>query len=533
MRSALYVGWLIAGVMASVAMLWGTSWPLGIPGEWVWPRLPADEATWANLWLAGGLATGYAAVVLAAASRLQSRKVLRLETAAWLAALVMMAFAWLWCVQETAPPAGSLGKAPFVLFYPASSGYFTLVREIPPSQFPAFLRGYEALMRQGDVLHIGTHPPGLFCAFEGLAALVDALPLLRGLDVLQPESVRESFAVLAENTAQSEAPLQPREARILWLAILTGQSLAAISVVPFYAVLRWTQSRAAAYLGASLWPTVPAVAIFLPKSDAIYPVLSLTIVWLAVESWRRWQAAVPEDRSVVAVSGRLTRAIVCGVAAGVCAWLGLFLSLAFVPVLVFVALFGLLDVWRKRRRIQEWVGWLLPMLVGFALPALLLYLTTGLNLLTVWWLNYLNHAGFYAQYPRHYFGWLWRNPLELTLAVGWPVMASACYTGGIWIVSSIQQRLSPQHWPARALAAAVGGGVWAMLWLSGKNSGEAARLWLLLMPGVVWLAAHGGGKPDQVMPSDSFAYLAKCMLLLMLSLATCVATVHRVGGFHF
>ena len=31
--------------------------------------------------------------------------------------------------------------------------------------------------------------------------------------------------------------------------------------------------------------------------------------------------------------------------------------------------------------------------------------------------------------------------------------------------------------------------VWVLLWLSGKNMGEAARLWLILMPWPVWLAA--------------------------------------------
>ena len=30
---------------------------------------------------------------------------------------------------------------------------------------------------------------------------------------------------------------------------------------------------------------------------------------------------------------------------------------------------------------------------------------------------------------------------------------------------------------------------WLVLWLSGKNMGEAARLWLLFMPWPVWLAA--------------------------------------------
>ena len=31
-------------------------------------------------------------------------------------------------------------------------------------------------------------------------------------------------------------------------------------------------------------------------------------------------------------------------------------------------------------------------------------------------------------------------------------------------------------------------GVWGLLWLTGKNSGEAARLWILFLPWLVWLA---------------------------------------------
>ncbi|OYW19879.1 MAG: hypothetical protein B7Z55_08105, partial [Planctomycetales bacterium 12-60-4] len=80
-------------------------------------------------------------------------------------------------------------------------------------------------------------------------------------------------------------------------------------------------------------------------------------------------------------------------------------------------------------------------------------------------------------------------------------------------------------------AAWLGLVVWGLLWLSGKNSGEAARLWLLLMPGLVWLAGqslvqrHSGSTP-------TLLDLRRALGSLILALIVCILTVHRVGGFH-
>jgi hypothetical protein len=535
MQHAPLVAWLLAGTLASGAMLWGTSWPLGLPGEWEWQRLPANEASGLNLLLAGLAAGGYAAVVVVGHLRLKAR-VTRWETGGWLAGLAAAAFAWLWCVQETAPPAGSLGKAAFVLFYPSSSGYFTRVRESAPRGLGAFLAGYEALMREGDVLHIGTHPPGLFCAFYGFAAIVEAVPwAARWLDALQPLSVRESLGVIAENTASSGWPLQPREASILWLAILTAQGLAALSVVPLFGLLRWTQPRATAWLGAALWPTVPAVAVFLPKSDAAFPMLALVIVWLAAGSWRAVRRTSLADNQGAASSAwptaALSGALLGGFAAGLTAWLGMFCSLAFLPVLAFVALFCVGEWWRLRPPARRLAVWLAALLLGFWLPVLVLSVTARLNLCTVWWWNYRNHAGFYDQYARSYWGWLWRNPLELSLAVGWPIMGAALWTGGHWLSVACRQGWRGLG-SSRTVAAMAGVVVWSLLWLTGKNSGEAARLWLLLMPGVVWLAAHVAPSPSPAEDSHRTESISALWSVLVLSLAACIATVHRVGGFH-
>ena len=69
--------------------------------------------------------------------------------------------------------------------------------------------------------------------------------------------------------------------------------------------------------------------------------------------------------------------------------------------------------------------------------------------------------------------------------------------------------------------------VWGLLWVSGKNSGEAARLWILLMPGLVWLAGQ-----SRYSEQAGTAPRSGIELTLAFQLAVCILTVHRLGGFH-
>jgi hypothetical protein len=528
MKRALASLWLIAGTAATIAVLWAASWPLGVPGEWEWPRLPVDAESILNVFLALCGAAAYVLVVAVGSVRLQHVKVTRAETAAWLVVLWGAAFGWLWCVQETAPTAGTLGKAPFVLFYPGASGYFTHARFEEPDMH-RFLADYEALLHRGgqdDVLHIGTHPPGLFCVFYGLIAVVDGEPrLAQWLTDQQPDSVRGALAIIATNTALTSEPLQPRDGAVLWLAVLLAQSMAALTVIPLYGLLRWTLSRPAAFCAAAFWPAVPAVAMFLPKSDAAYPALSAWLMWLCIAAWFGTPSASEPQRG--------WHQLFFGIAAGIAAWLGLFFSLAFLPVLVFVKGVCLAELLTHRRgdwfrlvMVQRWRV-IAGAAVGFWGPIAFLWLSSGLNLLVVWWWNYHNHAGFYSQFHRTNAAWLAINPLELTFAVGWPVMGAALWVGVRWLREALE-RVSSR----RVAAFLVGVGVWGLLWLSGKNSGEAARLWLLLMPGVVWLAAHFPQSEQSGTGAEFGSPLWRRWALLSLALVACVATVHRVGGFH-
>jgi len=72
-------------------------------------------------------------------------------------------------------------------------------------------------------------------------------------------------------------------------------------------------------MAAALWPLVPSLAVFLPKSDAIFPCLGTAFLAL-------W------------LYGRDRRSPLMCIAAGLVMWLGMFLSLALLPVALLAAL---------------------------------------------------------------------------------------------------------------------------------------------------------------------------------------------------
>ncbi|MBX3438425.1 MAG: hypothetical protein KF861_13115, partial [Planctomycetaceae bacterium] len=166
---------LLGLVAATWTLLWGTSVPLGVSGEWIWPRLPVVVETFIGglVALIGG--TAYVAFVLWGQQRIDA--VSHRAALGQVAALVAAAFVWLWTVQQSVPPPADLGKAPFVLFYPRSSGYFWQAR-YEVNSTAQFLAGYEDLLAQRDYLHIGTHPPGLTLGFRGLMHVCGACPAL-------------------------------------------------------------------------------------------------------------------------------------------------------------------------------------------------------------------------------------------------------------------------------------------------------------------------------------------------------------------
>ncbi len=501
----------------SLAVLWLSNLPLGVPGEWVWDRIPIARSEWIAVvlgWLAAGLVGGlYIAFALWGAHYLEG--VSRRQTAAWLGGLVFGGFAWLWVVQDSPlDPVYGLGKTGWVLYFRGTEGYFDQAR-YAMRDVPSYLADYEKLMAQGDVLHLGTHPPGLMLFHRACLNVCASSPALRDwLLSTQPASFRQALDETEGLNRGTPQAITPEDRAALWLAAIFTQTLAAAALIPIYLLVRRDHSRAVAWLTASLWPLVPSLAVFLPKSDALLPFLATLFLWLWLEGSRH---------------GRLSY---CALASLVF-WLAMFISLAILPIAV--AAF-LLTLWEgafcaKSERLtlgpRDWAGRIGAAALGWAIPIVALAAIFKLNLLAVWSWNYHNHAGFYTQNVRTYWLWLVANPIELMFALGAPLSLAAVL--GIY-------SLLKNGWRRRAAGPAwCLTGVWILLWLSGKNMGEAARLWLILMPWAVWLAAgyFESGSDGASLPERRKISNRAALALLVPQLIVCVGTVTRVTGFRW
>jgi hypothetical protein len=512
-RSKVERGAMLAAALTAITLICASAVPLGVPGEWEWRRV-APAALWLTFLSLAIAAACYVAFVWLGARWIDCSS--RLARAAWLWGLVLGGFGWLWMAQEAAPEGYQLSKAAWVLYFPGPSGYFTEARadERPLREF---LGDYERRMSEGDVLHIGTHPPGLIVVFRGLLAACRAAPWLTNFVVAsEPDSVRLSLDSLAETAAAAHSfPVTRIDRAVLWLAALLAQGISALTVLPLFGLLRRGTSPRASWWGAAFWPTVPAVAVFLPKSDAVFPCFTALILWL-------WLSGVDRNTRLRCVL------------AGLSLCLALVLSLAFLPIAFLAAL---ATIWphgfqqpespanrAARRSLVAAVAW---GVAGFALPCVLLRVYSGTNLLFVWWLNLRNHAGFYHQFSRTYWKWCLINPIEFAIAAGAPLVCLAAF--------SVSRQFRDQGLKACGAAGAFLA-TWGILWLSGKNMGEAARLWILLTPCLIWIAGPFFGQAAAAIPGSAQAIALdneRCAWALCLQLAVSAAIVVRVVGFHY
>lgn len=507
-------------VATSVIFLWGTDVPLGVAGnpndpdqphEWTWERIRIPDANMGDL-LAGWAFAGIGIFVYAGFAFLGAKRLIycsHMETAGWLCGLVIVGFVWLWIVQESCPDGHRMSKAVWVVYYPGSSGYFTEARYYM-KDVDSFLETYEDRMTTGDVLHVGTHPPGLFLFYRGLAWICHNFPGLRTfLSHTQPYSVDRAFDNLEETSRRTSTPLLASDRAIIWLAALMTQFVAAGTVIPLFLLLRRDYSRETSWLAVTLWPLMPALAVFLPKSDILFPFLGMAFLYVWLEAWRR-------------------QSVLWSLVAGLLLWFGMFFSLAILPTAV---LAGMLTLWefhsagkdqQSEYAVRQAIVVAGSAVASFVCVVLGLRFVYQVNLFNVWIWNYHNHAGFYDQFPRTYWKWLLVNPLELMVAVGLPmfVLVATSYCKLIKGDTSWRDKCCGPLWCCLA--------AWVLLWLSGTNMGEAARLWIVLMPWMIWVSAC----TLQVTTDLTRRRLVGWLVILLLQALVCAATVTRVDGFH-
>ncbi len=489
-----------------------SSIPLGIPGEWVWNRVNITPEDYANVFfglifvLLSGLLYLVASVI--GTHHIESKS--RWKKLLLLLILCGTGYSWLFSLQDSLPFTNSLTKAPLILYYPSSSGYFHEAQyQIKDTK--EFMKTYEEKIAEGDVLHVGTHPPGLFLVNKGLIQLCEYSPALsKSILHSMPDSAQQSLEVIANNEANSGVNFPQSSQASLWLSIILTHCLAILTIVPLFFLCEMLTDSSAAWKTVCFWPLVPALAIFLPKSDAIYPFFSILIILF-------WTKSL------------LHKCYFYSILAGLFLFISLCFSLAILPTIVLCGLvftgFCYSEIKQKNHSVNLFLQ-PVAVLLSLLICILIVRLSFQINLLVVWKWNYLNHAGFYEQFTRTWWKWVLVNPMELTFSLGIPIVIIA----GLGLIRIREHSLFSM--PVILCYSILI--TWGLLWLSGKNSGEAARLWLILMPWFLVISSfswyHFPHKKNKDVPQGNLSPI--WLSLLLIQFAVCIITVFSVFGFH-
>lgn len=453
------LNWLILIVQAILVTgflvgLRGGWFPIGVPGEWTWSRLPSGVAISAPE-VAIGLVTalGFAVFVGIGAASLANRSG-RVRESCWVSGLILAATLSQLGLQSAAPWGFGLTKWTFALHSPGSNGYYTVAREQMDDLWQ-FWAAYPEWIPEQDALHVGTHPPGLFLGWRALLGFYRSQPALaKRVVTILPSPVVAGFREISQFDPLPEAD-RAAMATVGLLVLLAS----AATVAPLYLLVRQQFNASTAWASAALWPLIPSAILFQPTADAAFPLLATSAIALALR-------------------GRPATLVIAGILLAI----GMILTLAFLAIGLVVALIlisapGL--SWKQRLTGLVWTGF------GFLVPTLIGWAISGANPFVIWWWNSQNHARFYEEYPRTYLLWMMANPIEVAVAIGLPV---AC-----WAILGLP-RAGRVFWATLA--------VLVLLQLSGRNLSEVARIWLPFFPLLLTASAAGierlGNRPATI-----------------------------------
>lgn len=451
-------------VLGFLTVVYSRDLPLGVVGEWEWPRINQEPAIVGLLIASAGVIV-YGALAAAGYRALggDGRSVAR--EARWVAALTVSAVALQVLIPVGAPGIFGLTKWSYVHFLKGATGYYDVARDEAAADPWGFLAEYPNWIKTQESNHIGAHPPGLVAAYAGLTALMERHGGVAGLlNAATPPAVVEGFS-RAEMDAVDRPAIPPSHRAAVYLMSLLTLLACAGATVPLYLLARESLSPQSAWVSAAFWAPAPALNLFQPLSDTVYPLLSASALALAA-----WSARL-SGRSDRSAWGPAALAMLSGAVMAA----GMMFSLAFLPVGVIVALVVLTTravPFARRLRVIAWIG------AGFAGGVALWWLATSANPFVIWLWNLRHNDRFYQGGRRSPLPWMLINPVELAIAAGLPI-AVWCLIGAI---------AAPRRVPRAAWCALV---VLLIANLSGRNLGEVARLWMIFLPALFTAAGVG------------------------------------------
>ncbi len=566
-QARLIAGLIIAAVVQTAIIAIPTI-PLGVPGEWDWRRhaLPASfMAAVAQFVPAIVGATVLLCVARFGNNRLfrQHRRIAENEdfrrhgppvavSGIMLLSLVFGTWVWVKTVERCTPAPHRNLKSMWVLYDPSSSGYF-YEAAFKINSTSHFLSSYTERTQEGEVYHSGTHPPGLFVLSRWILQCCRNVPLAAAQlhDWIFSGDLK-AFRAL-ESSARLKRPLSESDLAALFLLSEMTTLAAACTVIPLFFTLRLCFDVLTAWRTTCLWATVPCLVVFLPKSDVLFTLTSM--------------AAASFGIMALMSSHDLSKRLCFSVASGSVLWCGLMMSLAHLPVLALLGMVMLIrfvrdgissgglreshsNQMRKSGTMEELPGcetevnfsrkavisrdlFVAGVIVAtVAVLTLVFSIATDCDMFSVWQMNLRNHAAFYDVHTRTAWKWLIVNPLELGMAIGLPValISLAGLRHGVAANWRKSTRDSVSMSVDMSLAVVL---TISVLWISCRNSGEAARLWCFLTPWLMVIPAHLlGSESDshRVVGTSSSVVWHTALLAQMV---VCILTSGRVSGFSF
>jgi len=340
----------------------------------------------------------------------------------------------------------------------ASSGYLATAGEI--DNLGEALRRYPELMPTFDNDHARTHPPGFIIAHW----LTDHV--LRRFPRLTEALARPATYWRCTDLWVLARP--PSTAAALWLWSWLPPLLAALTVIPAYALSRRWYEPKIARLAALLAATLPALLLFVPTPDQIFAFLAALSLFLLISGLRhmRWGAVLTAGLIVSLMS---------------------FLSLGNVAWAALLSAYG---VWwllwpgeASEALRQEPRRWGMLLLFGMGAAVLWLFYWAGWGVAP--WV--VARAGLAQHYElvtsiRRYDWWLFYNLVDLFLFAGPPVAVGLVWRAGA-AVRGRREHITEDGRLAILLLALL-----LAINLAGSTRGEVGRLWLVFMPAAAVVA---------------------------------------------
>ncbi len=404
----------------------------------------------------------------------------------------------------------TLEGAPLFLLFTRSASYLTggyqeAITLFPDltlvlRTWPQFMTTYRTTIHPVGGLPLS--PPGWVAAYYAAAQVFGSVPALAHTfgALVRPLECQNDVMMGWTDAQMASAWLQM--AMPLW---------AALAIAPLYRLGVMIFDRRTARWAVALWPLLPTIAMFTPRFNSFYPVI--TLIMLAI----LWRGLDRGNLGLVALAGFIVS-------------VAIFLNLTLVPLGLLAGLTILGHaIYSKDKRKSNWPRVAVNLGV-FGLGSISVWVTysalSGVSPLQIVQLG----MAFNAQIERPYLPWLAMHPYDMFLFVGLPIAALS-----IWRILQVRNLANRAD-----VFAAVSGLTLLILVLSGTARGETGRVWSFFAPLWILLAANIWqrlGKSDQIKLYAVQAVYLLCIAAVLrvnvtdLTVPTSVASAARGPGF--